>query len=75
MKTARLTPQAVWALKDINLEVKQGEVPGIIGNNVVGKSTLSKIISPVTSTATGKIINKVYVTCFLEEGKVFHPES
>jgi lipopolysaccharide transport system ATP-binding protein len=39
----------VWALRDINLEVKQGEVLGIIGKNRAGKSTLLKLLSRVTS--------------------------
>ncbi len=45
----------VWALKDINLEVKQGEILGIIGKNGAGKSTLLKLLSRVTSPTTGSI--------------------
>ncbi len=64
----------VWALKDINFSVEQGDVVGIIGKNGAGKSTLLKLLSRVTTPTTGEIRARGRIASLLEVGTGFHPE-
>jgi lipopolysaccharide transport system ATP-binding protein len=63
-----------WALRNIDLEVREGEVLGIIGKNGAGKSTLLKILSQITAPTEGKIKIKGRIASLLEVGTGFHSE-
>jgi len=73
-RTKKGDSRFVWALKDINFNVEQGDVVGIIGKNGAGKSTLLKLLSRVTTPTIGEIRARGRIASLLEVGTGFHPE-
>jgi lipopolysaccharide transport system ATP-binding protein len=73
-RTAKADSDYVWALRDIDFKVEQGDVVGIIGKNGAGKSTLLKLLSKVTAPTVGTIRARGRIASLLEVGTGFHQE-
>lgn len=73
-RSKKADSEYVWALKDIDFKVEQGDVVGIIGKNGAGKSTLLKLLSRVTGPTLGTIKARGRIGSLLEVGTGFHPE-
>ncbi len=73
-RSVKANSDFVWALRDIDFKVEEGDVVGIIGKNGAGKSTLLKLLSRVTTPTVGTIHYKGRLAALLEVGTGFHGE-
>ncbi len=73
-RSAKANSDYVWALRDIDFRVEEGDVVGIIGKNGAGKSTLLKLLSKVTAPTVGTIRARGRIASLLEVGTGFHGE-
>ena len=66
--------ESFWALRDVNLQVHQGEVFGVVGHNGAGKSTMLKLVARVLHPSSGRVWVRGQVSPLLHFGAGFHPE-
>jgi lipopolysaccharide transport system ATP-binding protein len=64
----------LWAVRDVEFDIRPGEVVGVVGRNGAGKSTLLKLMSRITAPTSGEILIRGRVGSLLEVGTGFHPE-
>ena len=73
-QAAESTGHELWALRDVTLDIHQGDVVGVVGRNGAGKSTLLKILSRITEPTQGRVSVKGRIGSLLEIGTGFHAE-
>lgn len=71
---AQAAEKGIWALSDVSVSIKRGEIVGVVGNNGAGKSTFLKILSRITTPTKGRVSFTGRVGSLLEVGMGFHPE-
>ena len=64
----------IWALRDLSLDIQEGDVVGVVGRNGAGKTTFLKILSRITEPTEGRAVIHGRVGSLLEVGTGFHPE-
>jgi lipopolysaccharide transport system ATP-binding protein len=72
--SAAIDDNALWALKDVTIDIERGDSVGLIGHNGAGKSTLLKVLSRVTAPTAGTYSTRGRVGALIEVGAGFHPE-
>lgn len=70
----RLTSQEFWALRDVSVEVQEGETLGLLGANGSGKTTLLKIVAGILRPSQGRVVTRGRIASLLALGAGFHQE-
>src|SRR2546429_1293611 len=70
----RKKPGQMWALRNVNFQVNEGEALGIVGHNGAGKTTILKILSGITTPTAGEITIRGRLVALVEVSSGFHPE-